>query len=153
MPRLAIFLALTACAHVARSTDPANWLELESEHFLVRTDLPADDARAAVADLERIRLGLLAAGWHSKVAAPGKTLVGEPSADRLLYLKAHPGMDFASAMRVGREAERMDAESGYSYETAAWLLVHWLYDTRTQAFDAFLGRLARGEEWQKAFNE
>lgn len=237
MRRLLGFFLLAACAHASRSTDPANWRELESDHFVVRTDLPAKDAQASIADLERLRLGLLATGWHSNVEAPGKTtvvvlasgselhefsvprldgfvaedaferpimvvsadqnpaeqgilkhelahvitneflvskprwvaeglacyletlrfakgkvFVGELSADRLLYLKAHPGIDYTLPMRVGREAEEMDADSGYSFETNAWLLVHWLYDTRQKGFDAFLNRLAAGEEWRKAFS-
>src|SRR5260221_8801934 len=77
MRRSSFLILLAACAHVSPSTDPATWIELESEHFVLRTDLPADDARSAIADLERVRLGLLATGWHAKVAAPGKTAVVE----------------------------------------------------------------------------
>src|SRR4051812_36004380 len=75
MRRLVPLVLLVACAHASRSTDPANWRELESDHFVVRTDMPAQDAQGAIADLERLRLALLATGWHSNVAAPGKTSV------------------------------------------------------------------------------
>ena len=39
------------------------WRELESEHFSLSTDLPSDDAREAVRDLEDFRATLLATAW------------------------------------------------------------------------------------------
>jgi tetratricopeptide (TPR) repeat protein len=66
MRRFAPLLLLLSCAHVPpRSQDPAGWLELESEHFVLRTDLPADEARKSIADMELVRAALLGAGWHS----------------------------------------------------------------------------------------
>ena len=239
MRRPALLLALLACAHVPRSTDPANWLELQSEHFVFRTDLPLDDARAAVSELERGRAALLIAAWHSTRPSLRKTVVielanrheleefaverlegfvtgdafdeqmmvlsadhefgdqdvlkhelahvitdeflvvkprwlaegiacyletlrferfsrklrvGDLSEQRLNYLKERPILDYAQALHTGREAESLDAGAGYSFESASWLLVHWLVDTRQDNFDRFLNRLTR-EGWEQAFRE
>lgn len=231
-----VFLFVFACAHVSRSTDPALWVEVTTEHFVLRTDLPPDDARKAAADLELIRSALLAAAWHSSKEAGGRTqvveladdrelrefakkglegfvasdafdepimvvtasqeeqqifkhelshvvtrgyLVSKPrwvdegiatyletlkldrgsgnfevgrlSRDRLAFLRAYPVLDYTSVLHTGREAELMDAQAGYAFESAAWLIVHYLVDTRPQRFDAFLGRLARGERADQAF--
>ena len=228
---------LLACAHASRSKDPANWLELQSEHFVVRTDLAADDARRAVEDLENTRAALRAAAWHASrppgrktavvelatrwelqefaverlegfvasdafgesvmvvsadqvigefdvlkhelahviseefLSSPprwlaeglacyletlrssgGKLRVGELSRERLVSLKYKPVLDYAQILHVGREFESMDADAGYAFETASWLLVHWLVDTRPDAFDEFLARVTR-EPWEKAFHE
>jgi tetratricopeptide (TPR) repeat protein len=75
MRRLGLFLLLAACAHAPRSNDPQNWLELRSEHFLVRTDLPEEDARKAVTDMELVRTALLGAGWHSSREPRSRTAV------------------------------------------------------------------------------
>src|SRR5690349_21478531 len=69
--RSPILLALlaVACAREIRSTNPELWLELGSEHFTLRTDLPEQEARRAIADLELIRYALLTVGWHGKAPA------------------------------------------------------------------------------------
>jgi hypothetical protein len=81
MRRLGLFLLLAACAHGPRSTDPQNWLEVRSEHFVVRTDLPEEDARKAATDMELVRTALLGAGWHSnrepKVRTAAVLLAGQ----------------------------------------------------------------------------
>jgi hypothetical protein len=46
----------------------------------------------------------------------------------------------------------MDGLNGYAYETGAWLIVHWLIDTRPVQFHTFLERLSRGENTWNAFN-
>src|SRR5438132_10137831 len=239
MRRSTVLFALLACAHVSRSRDPANWLELQSEHFVLRSDLPLDDARAAVADLERVRAALLIAAWHSSRPSVQKTVVielasrreleefaieglegfvagdafgdqlmvisadhefgeqdilkhelahvitdeylvvkprwvaegiacyletlkferfsrklrvGDLSEQRLNYLKERPILDYAQALHAGREGESLDGGAGYSFESASWLLVHWLVDTRPDNFDRFLNRLTR-EGWEQAFRE
>src|SRR5256885_17214626 len=75
MKRLVLLLALAACARELRSTNPDNWIELQSEHFVLRTDLPQDAAHKAAADLELVRNGLLAAGWSSPHPSPAKIVV------------------------------------------------------------------------------
>ena len=64
-----------ACAREIRSTNPDLWLELASDHFTLRTDLPEQDARRAIADLELIRNALLAAGWHANRSSPARIVV------------------------------------------------------------------------------
>jgi tetratricopeptide (TPR) repeat protein len=68
---LALSLALLAasCSHNLRSADASAWLELTSEHFLLRTDLSAEDARKAIGDLELARNALLAASWNKQALA------------------------------------------------------------------------------------
>lgn len=76
-------LLLAGCAHI-RSNDPSSWRELQSEHFLLRTDLPQEEARAAVLDLEMIRSALLAAGWHRSHLSSARILVVALRSDREL---------------------------------------------------------------------
>ncbi|HEY6912020.1 MAG TPA: energy transducer TonB [Myxococcales bacterium] len=240
MRRLALLLVLAAaCAHGPRPIVPSEWHELRTEHFTLRTDLPLEDARRTAVDLEEVRQGLLAAGWHAAKVSPGRTQVIELASDRemqeyaikglegfvtgdafnepimvingsqdahdqrflkhelahvitngflvrnprwvaegiacyletlhfdrrrgelevgdlepnrLRFLKERPPPSYWSVIRTGREAEQMSAEDGYAFETGAWILVHWLVDTRTRAFDSMLARLARGEDQYYAFS-
>ena len=78
-------LAAASCARNLRSADPANWVELQSEHFVLRTDLPEEDARKGIADLEVIRTALAAAGWHAARASPLRTKVVALATDRELH--------------------------------------------------------------------
>ena len=73
-PGLLLLLAV-ACAHAPRSNDPQAWIEVRSEHFLVRTDLAEDDARKAATDMELVRTALLGAGWHSNREPKERTAV------------------------------------------------------------------------------
>jgi tetratricopeptide (TPR) repeat protein len=78
MRRLGLLLAAAACAHAParpRSGDPANWVELQSEHFLVRSDLPPEEAKKSVAGMELARAALLAVGWHAKAESRIRTVV------------------------------------------------------------------------------
>jgi len=84
MPILVGLLA-TACARELRSTNPELWLELETEHFTLRTDLPEEDARRAITDLELIRNALLAAGWHGETASPAHIVVVAVASERELH--------------------------------------------------------------------
>lgn len=61
---LGLFALLCGCAHVAPECAThagTPWLELSSQHFVVRTNLPAEEARAAAVQLERARASVLAA--------------------------------------------------------------------------------------------
>jgi tetratricopeptide (TPR) repeat protein len=57
----------TACVGPRLAQCPANggqpWNELESDHFLLQTDLPPKEAQEALAYLERTRAAMLAAAW------------------------------------------------------------------------------------------
>jgi tetratricopeptide (TPR) repeat protein len=85
--RIGILLAVlgSACAREIRSTNPDFWLELASDHFILRTDVPEEDARRAIADLELIRNALLAAGWHGKTTSPARIVVVAVASERELH--------------------------------------------------------------------
>ena len=60
---LALLSLLSGCAHVApecATHGGTPWLEVSSQHFVVRTNLSADEARGTVVQLERARASLLA---------------------------------------------------------------------------------------------
>src|SRR5512141_2367363 len=69
-------LALVALAGAALPAEPApapsSWLELESQSFVLRTDLPAVRARALLRQLELLRALLLKAMFDDAPARPGR---------------------------------------------------------------------------------
>ena len=86
--RLAVLFAAlfaVACARELRSANPDAWLGLQSEHFTLRTDLPEQDARRDIADLELIRNALLAAGWHGRTSSPARIVVVALASERELH--------------------------------------------------------------------
>lgn len=237
MKRWAVLLLLLAgCAHRSRARDPQAWSELQTEHFVVRTDLPPDEAREVARGLEQVRSALLDAAWHSARPSParvqavvvaddseleefakggikgfvtsdafgsrilvmsaeqhpeqqevlkhelahvitnefllrsprwvaeglacyletlrikdGHATVGQISVDRREYLLRHPISDWTQVLGMGAEMMTLPPEQGFAFESAAWLLVHYLANTRKAAFDEYLQKLARAEEPQKAF--
>lgn len=240
MRRLASLLVLAAaCAHAPRPILADHWHELRSEHFTLRTDLPLDDARRAVVDLEEVRAGLLAVSWHAATsssertqviefadaeemqdyavpgmagfvtgdafddpimvfngsrtarqriflnhelahvitneflvrnpywvaeglacyletlridATAGRVEVGSPDEDRLEFLLHEPAYGYWSLMRNSRGVWDMSARDGYAFESNAFILVHWLIDTRPAAFEKMMRSLARGEDRYYAFS-
>jgi hypothetical protein len=241
MKRSALLLVLLGtCAHApSRTGDPSAWLYVESEHFSVRTDVPEEAAKKAVADMELVRSALVDVGWATdradaakfsvvllatqeelrEFAAKGllgfatsdgfgqrvlvvtadldvvddmlfkhelthllnkqflvtkprwvdegiavyqetlqidrahnRVTVGQPESERLQLLLSYPMKNAFSVLNGGREQETNSAEDGYKFETYAWLWVHWLTDTRLQAFEKYLGSLAHGDETWAAFN-
>jgi tetratricopeptide (TPR) repeat protein len=67
-----LLLALLVCSHTAclgprMARCPAEggkpWVELESDHFVLQTDLTLEEARKGVEYLERTRSAMLAAAW------------------------------------------------------------------------------------------
>ena len=83
--------------------------------------------------------------------AAKKVYVGDPSPQRLAWLRKHPRIDVAGVFATGSEAMQLSAEAGFAYESAAWAVVHFLANTHRRKLDAFLGRLSRAEEPRKAF--
>jgi len=238
MRRLLLVCALLCCAR-PRQAEPLAFLELQSEHFTLRTDLAEPQAHQAVAQLELVRAALIAAStWRRPTPLPGrlnvidlaskdeleefvregivgfvtadafgerilvmsadqspeeqtvlkhemahvisneallrnprwlsegiacyletlrfdrgahKIYVGEPSADRIAFLRAHPVGDLGSVFAMGSEALSLSAEAGFAYESAAWLLLHFLANQRAERLEAFLARLGRAEDPRQAF--
>lgn len=73
---LVALVLLAACAHGPRGPDGQPlWVEAESEHFVLRADLSAEDVRASIEKLEQIRQGLLVSSWSAKTQPPAKTHV------------------------------------------------------------------------------
>jgi hypothetical protein len=68
-------LALGGCAS-ARLACPErggpSWLELRTQHFVLRTDLPSDEARRWMAQMEQTRASLLQAAWHGAAPPAGR---------------------------------------------------------------------------------
>jgi tetratricopeptide (TPR) repeat protein len=77
----------TACLSPRLASCPAQggqpWLELESDHFVLQTDLPPDQARQGIEYLERTRSAMLAAAWPAalKLEMPRLTVhvIADPS--------------------------------------------------------------------------
>ncbi len=91
-----------ACARELRSRNSDLWLELQTEHFTLRTDVPEEDARRDIADLELIRNALLAAGWHGKTTSPARIVVVAVASDRELHeFLADPVVGLASSGYFG----------------------------------------------------
>jgi tetratricopeptide (TPR) repeat protein len=71
---LTVLFSCAACVGPRLAKCPGEggrpWQELESEHFLLQTDLPPEEARKAVSYLERTRSALLAAAWPSASKQP-----------------------------------------------------------------------------------
>src|SRR5476649_2622741 len=93
MRRLALLSLLVACAHAQRANEPQSWLELQSEHFVVRTDLPPEEAKKSVADMELARTALLGAGWHSNREPKTRTIVVQLASRAELLEFARKGFD------------------------------------------------------------
>jgi hypothetical protein len=70
-------LALGGCAAAFRCPAAGGppWRELVSEHFALATDLPADEAREAVRDLEDFRALLIATAWPRRETPGGRVRV------------------------------------------------------------------------------
>src|SRR5216684_2382231 len=167
MRRLFIFSALIACAHRPPPADPLQWIDLQSEHFTLRTDLAAPQAQEVVGQHELAHVISNEALVHNpRWVAEGiacyletmrfdraahRVFVGEPSRDRMAYLRRFPVTDFGPVFAMGSEAISLGPEAGFAYESAAWLLVHYLTSARAERFESFLSRLGRGEDPKKAF--
>src|SRR5205807_10539012 len=77
---------------------------------------------------------------------------GRFDSDRAEYLRYRPVFSYWAAIRAGRAVQTLSQEEGYAFETASWILVHWLIDTRPQAFQQMMAALARGEDQYYAFS-
>ena len=111
MRRLGLMLLVLGCAHAARSNNPENWLELRSEHFILRTDLPEEDARKSVSDMEFARVALMGAGWHSNHESKVRTVVVEVASRAEMEEFARKGYEgFATSDAFGQPMIVISAE-------------------------------------------
>ena len=231
-----VLIVLAGCAGKLRSSDPVNWTELHSDHFVLRTDLSPDAAHEAIAGFEMERAALLSAGWRGSRDPSDRTLVielanarevrefaaegllgfagrdafgqpmivmatgddhvfkhelthillasflvtqprwvheglagymetlridrrnnvavrGETRSERLDFIEyMQVNQWFAQVINIGDTFWEMPPLAGFAYETAATFLVHWMIDTRPKDFNAFIARLARGENAWMAFS-
>ena len=92
MRRFLPFALLLSCAHGPRPIPPDQWRELQTEHFVLRTDLAPEDARRMAADLELVRAALLAAALHSSRISKARTQVIVLADDRELQEYAAKGI-------------------------------------------------------------
>ena len=84
--------------------------------------------------------------------AEGRYVLGEPSEDRLEYLRVHPAVDFARVLSMPtRDAVLLGGQEGYEFQSAAWLLVFYLANEYRAQLDGYIARLANREEAQAAF--
>jgi hypothetical protein len=97
-------LAAIACGEL-RSTKPDVWLELESEHFDLRTDLEDADAAKALRDLEFLRNAVVTAGWRMSGMSNARIHVVLLSSERELheFVKS----DIGGITSVDRFGERL----------------------------------------------
>ncbi len=82
----------------------------------------------------------------------GRYVLGEPSEERLEYLRVHPGVDYERVLAMPtRDAVLLGGQGGYEFQSAAWLLVFYLANEYRPMLDDYIGRLARREEARAAF--
>lgn len=75
MRRLALCLLVLSCAHSPPPVEQQQWRELQTQHFILHTDLSEAEARQNIGDMEQARLALRGAGWHSNHEDKGRTVV------------------------------------------------------------------------------
>jgi hypothetical protein len=111
-----------------------------SVHFLPRQ--PRWISEGIAAYLETIH-----ADWTGD-----RFLVGESNADRLSYLSGGVS-NYEAVLDMDSSYLQASSERGYSFETHAWALVHWLINHDAAGFNRYLERVSRGEGSRKAFEE
>jgi tetratricopeptide (TPR) repeat protein len=117
MRRLLLLCALCACASRSRGSVPA-FIELESEHFRLRTDLSEPEGRETIAQLELVRAALISASWHNAHPFPGRLQVVQLQGKRELEEFAAPGIDgFVAVDAFGERLLAMSAEQSPEEQT------------------------------------
>src|SRR5690349_24379282 len=83
-----------ACAHAASAPARASgFLQVESAHYVMLTDLPEQDARAALRQMEDARGALLAASWHGESLGREKLRVLELTWSARMHQFASPTLN------------------------------------------------------------
>ncbi len=125
-------LLLVSCAHVPPAPPPAPWLELRSPHFALMTDLPAEQARRSLIDLELYRTAI-AEGLGSTAESPLQATV--VLASRVSYLGelGWPSNVFGGTQQDGADvilAMAADSSEDGGRETQLHELTHLLASQR-----------------------
>src|SRR5438105_4094028 len=111
MRRAALLCLALACARHPRAADPLAFIELQSEHFVLRTDLAEPEAREVAAQLELVRAALIATSWHNAKPVPGHVQVIDLAARSELQEFAAEGIDgFVTSDAFGERILVMSAE-------------------------------------------
>jgi len=143
MPRavlLSATLALTLACHAARPTDASAWLELESPHFTVRTDLAEGSARVYVIELEHMRDALFLGSWHGDAPPPGRMTI-------LLVADQGEAAEFMSSHFAGLTTQDLfgepimllsAAQSPSQLDVLKHELAHWLDSAYLQRMPRWL---------------
>lgn len=84
-------------------------------------------------------------------ALTDRYVIGEPSAPRLAYLRMHPEIDFARMLSMSTREAVLLRDDGYAFQSAGWLAVFYLANERRTQLDAYIQRLAQGDDPEKAF--
>ena len=78
-----------------------------------------------------------------------EAVAGDPDRERLRF--ADPSTDWDAIIDTGENALSMNEWDYARFQSASWLLVHFLVDEHRRAFGQFLQELARGIEPRHAF--
>src|SRR5919201_4141487 len=82
-----------ACAHAGTvAPPPARFVQLESEHFLLLTDLPRAQAQESVRRMEDILAALFQGSWHGDAMPRERLQILELASARDLHRFASPTM-------------------------------------------------------------
>jgi tetratricopeptide (TPR) repeat protein len=81
-----------------------------------------------------------------------RAVVGEMDKERLRYLQSTSTTFRGGLLKVGSDFGDLTVDDGYKFESFSWVLVHYLINERRDGLNAWAGRLAHGEDPQKAFD-
>src|SRR5712671_5454212 len=91
--RAAVLLLACACAHGRNpSAADSGFLELESAHYVLLTELPEPDARKTLARMENVRGALTAGSWRGESFPSEKLRILQFASSGRLHQFASPGM-------------------------------------------------------------
>ena len=109
--RRALLLCLALACVRARPVDQQQWIELQTQHFLLRTDLDESRAREVVQQLELVRASLIDVAWHAQKPMQGRlTVVALADSDEFHELVREGVEGFVTADAFGADLVVMSAE-------------------------------------------
>jgi Flp pilus assembly protein TadD len=110
---------LLGCSHRATLPDgsPA-WVELETDHFILLTDVSESEARNVARELEEARSAMIAGSWHGKLLPRDKIKVVELAdySEMREFTPKGVGGFFASSATFGEQLMVMSAQQSPSQQ-------------------------------------